>query len=223
MGKQGVIESVRRRERPNHVVSKPKRQLSPLIRAARREGVPVLGAGQVYVIKHGTDYHAEWCQVVADTWDQTPRRLLVTFLAAVGERTRCAECGQPAKAAKATATQEPQQPRPTPESPPPDTVVPLKVVGLAQGIVFLAAAQEYRQRLSETAVEPATPLYVDGRREGQVVRLDSARQEPLVLVQLDPRTTFRNGPYQVRLRHPLRRTAAKPYAVESVESVPAAQ
>ncbi|BAS07791.1 hypothetical protein AHiyo4_12130 [Arthrobacter sp. Hiyo4] len=98
-------------------------------------------------------------------------------------------------------------------------MVPLKVIGLAHGILFLAAGQEYRERFKETAVEPATPLWVDGRRDGMVVRLDCSHDEPLVLVQLDPRATFRNGPYQVRLRHPLRRSATKPYAVESVESV----
>ncbi|MCO4238606.1 hypothetical protein NG702_14480 [Pseudarthrobacter sp. MDT3-28] len=222
----------------------PKRQLSPLIRkfvngsrlaqaetrglgelkpvepAARREGLPVLGDDQVYVMKYGTVYHAAWCPVVADSWDHAPRRLLVTLLAAVGERTRCAECNRHAKAARASAAQEyHQQARPTPEPPPPDAVVPLKVNGLAHGILFLAAGQEYRERFKETAVEPATPLWVDGRRDGMVVRLDSASDEPLVLVQLDPRATFRNGPYQVRLRHPLRRSATKPYAVESVESV----
>lgn len=221
----------------------PKRQLSPLIRkyvngsrpaqvetrglgefkpvepAARREGVPVLGDDQVYVMKYGTVYHTAWCPVVADRWDHAPRRLLVTLLAAVGERTRCAECNH-AKAARASAAQEcHQHARPTPEPPPPDAVVPLKVIGLAHGILFLAAGQEYRERFKETAVEPATPLWVDGRRDGMVVRLDSASDEPLVLVQLDPRATFRNGPYQVRLRHPLRRSATKPYAVESVESV----
>jgi hypothetical protein len=69
-------------------------------------------------------------------------------------------------------------------------------------------------------VEPATPLLVGGRRDGMVVRLDPARDEPLLIVQLDPRATFRNGPYQVRLRPPLQRSATKPYAVESVEPAP---
>ncbi len=239
-----MIESVPPHREAPHFVPIPKRQLSPLIRrylnvsrpaqaearglgevkpvepAARREGVPLLGDDQVYVMKYGTDYHTAWCQVVADNWDHAPRRLLVTQLAAVGERTRCAECYRHAKAARASAAQEyHQQPRPTPEPPPPDAVVPLKVIGMAHGILFLAAEQEYRERLKETAVEPATPLYVDGRREGIVVRLDSASDEPLLIVQLDPRATFRNGPYQARLRHPLRRSATKPYAVESVESV----
>ena len=69
-------------------------------------------------------------------------------------------------------------------------------------------------------MEPATPLLVGGRRDGMVVRLDPARDEPLLIVQLDPRATFRNGPYQVRLRPPLQRSATKPYAVESVEPAP---
>lgn len=222
----------------------PKRQLSPLIRkyvkgsrpapaetrglgelkpvepAARRKGVPVLGDDQVYVIKYGTVYHTAWCPVVADSWEHAPRRLLVTLLAAVGERTRCAECNRHARAAGTSAAQDYHQLAwSTPEPPPPDAVVPLKVIGLAHGILFLAAGQEYRERFRETAVEPATPLWVDGRRDGMVVRLDCSHDEPLVLVQLDPRATFRNGPYQVRLRHPLRRSATKPYAVESVESV----
>lgn len=222
----------------------PKRQLSPLIRkylnvsrpaqaeprglgelrpvepAGRREGVPLLGDDQVYVIKYGTDYHVAWCQVVANAWEHAPRRLLVTLLEAVGERTRCPECDRHAKAARASAAQEyHQQSRPAPRPPPSEAVVPLRVMGLAHGILFLAAGQEYRERLKETAVERATPLYVDGRRDGIVVRLDCARDEPLLVVQLDPRATFRNGPYQVRLRHPLRRSATKPYAVEAVESV----
>jgi hypothetical protein len=99
-------------------------------------------------------------------------------------------------------------------------VIPLKVVGIAHGILFLAAAPEHRERLRETAVEPATPMYVGGRRDGMVVRLDAGRDEPLVVVQMDPRATFRNGPYQVRLRRPLLRSASKPYAVESVEPSP---
>jgi hypothetical protein len=69
-------------------------------------------------------------------------------------------------------------------------------------------------------VEPATPLSVGGRRDGMVVRLDAARAEPLLVVQLDPRVTFKDGPYQVRLRRPLQRSATKPYAVESVEPAP---
>jgi hypothetical protein len=244
VGKQGVIESVPPHREAPHFVQIPKRQLSPLIRkylsvsrpaqaearglgelkpvepAARREGVPLLGDDQVYVMKYGTDYHTAWCQVVADNWDHAPRRLLVTLLAAVGARTRCAECNEYAKAARAAASQEyHQQSLHTPEPPPTDSVIPLKVIGMAHGILFLAAGQEHRERLKETAVEPATPLYVDGRRDGMVVRLDSAHDEPLLLVQLDPRATFRNGLYQVRLRRPLRRSATKPYAVESVESV----
>ena len=79
---------------------KPKRQLTPLIRkylkvneaahaeaggfgelkpvepAARREGAPIAGDDQVYVMKYGTDYHTAWCRVVADKWDHSPRGLL---------------------------------------------------------------------------------------------------------------------------------------------------
>lgn len=247
-GQVGVIESVPPHREAPHFVPIPKRRLSPLIRkylnvsrpaqaearsfgelkpvepAARRDGVPLLGDDQVYVLKHGTDYHPAWCDVVADNWDHAPRRLLVTLLTAVGERTRCAECDRHAKAARPSAVQEYlQQPGTTPERPQPDTVIPLTVTGMAHGILFLAAGQEYRERLKETAVEPATPLYVDGRREGVVVRLDSAQDEPLLLVQLDPRATFRNGPYQVRLRRPLLRSATKAYAVESVELVESVQ
>ena len=222
----------------------PKRQLSPLIRkylnvsrpaqaeprglgelkpvepAGRREGMPLLGDDQVFVMKYGTDYHTAWCKAVADTWEHAPRRLLVTLLDAVGERTRCTECDRHTKAARASAAPDyHQQSRPTPEPAAPDAVIPLKVMGLAHGILFLAAGQEHRERLKETAVERATPLYVDGRRDGMVVRVDCSRDEPLLVVQLDPRATFRDGPYQVRLRHPLRRSATKPYAVDLVEFV----
>jgi hypothetical protein len=184
-----------------------------------REGVPVLGDDQVYVMKYGTDYHLAWCQVVADTWEHAPRRLLVTLLEAVGERTGCTECDRHAKAGRSSGAQDNVPTWPTPESAAPDAVIPLKVMGLAHGILFLAAGQEYRERLQETAVERATPLYVNGRRDGVVVRLDFASDQPLVLAQLDPRVTFRDGPYQVRLRLPLRRSATKPYAVDSVEFV----
>lgn len=63
-------------------------------------------------------------------------------------------------------------------------------------------------------------LSVGGRRDGTVVRLDAGQDEPLLLVQLDPRATFRNGPYQVRLRRPMLRSATKAYAVASVEPAP---
>lgn len=114
------------------------------------------------------------------------------------------------------------QPQPTPEPPPPEIVIRLRVIGVAHGILFLAAGAEYQEHLRETALEPATPLSVDGLREGMVVRLDASRAEPLIVVQLDPRATFRDGPYQVRLRRPLQRSATKPYAVASVEPVPGA-
>jgi hypothetical protein len=196
-------------------------ELKPVEPAARREGVPLLGDDQVYVMKYGREYHTAWCQVVADKWGHAPRGLLVTLLADVGARTRCQECDRPLKTARASSSHEYQmQPRPTPAPPPPDAVIPLRVVGVSHGILFLAAGPEYQERLKETAVEPATPLLVDGRRDGMVVRVDAARDEPLLLVQLDPRATFRNGPYQVRLRRPLQRSATKAYAVESVEPAP---
>ena len=74
--------------------------------------------------------------------------------------------------------------------------------------------------MRKTAVEPATPLLVAGRRDGMVKRVDAARNEPLLVVQLDPRATFRHGPYEVRLRRPLQRSATKPYAVASVGPAP---
>lgn len=46
------------------------------------------------------------------------------------------------------------------------------------------------------------------------VRIEGARDEPLMVVQLEPRATLRDGPYQVRLRYPLQRSASKLYAVE---------
>jgi hypothetical protein len=226
-------------------VPTPKRQLSPLIRkylktsqpaqadarglgelkpvepAGRWEGMPVLGDDQVYVMKYGTEYHTAWCQAVAEKWEHAPRGLLVTLYADVGTRTWCEDCGLPLEPEEATTAQEHEMaPRPTREPATPDAVIPLKVVGLAHGILFLAAGPEHRERLKETAVEPSTPLYVEGRRDGMVVRLDAARDEPLVVVQLDPRATFVDGPYQVRLRRPLQRSATKPYAVESVEPAP---
>lgn len=187
--------------------------------AARRDGVPVLGEDQVYVIKYATDYHRAWCQVVADAWDQAPRGLHVTLLADVGERSGCMECDVLMK--KMSSAQENKlQPHPSPRLPPSDALIPLKVIGVAHGILFLAAGQEHQERLNETAVEPATPLSVDGRRDGMVVRLDATRTEPLLVVQLDPRATVTEGPYQMHLRRPLQRSATKPYAVESVEPAP---
>ena len=220
---------------------KPRRQLNPLIRkylnitepdhadasdlgglkpvepAARRDGAPVIGDDQVYVMKYGTDYHTAWCRVVADKWDHSPRGLLVTLLADVGGRTRCQECGRPGKRAREASGRESPAQAPLTAEPLPDAVIPLRVIGVAHGILFLAAGPEYRELLKDTAVEPATVLSVGGRRDGTVVRLDAVRDEPLLLVQLDPRATFRNGPYQVRLRRPLQRSATKGYAVASVE------
>jgi hypothetical protein len=198
-------------------------ELKPVEPAARREGAPVLGDDQVYVMKYGTEYHTAWCQVVADKWGHAPRGLRVTLLADVGARTRCKECDRPLTAARASSAQDFQmQPRPAPEPPPPEAMIPLRVIGVAHGILFLAAGPEYQERLKETALEPATPLSVGGRRDGMVVRLDASRAEPLLVVQLDPRATFLDGPYQMRLRRPLQRSATKPYAVASVEPVPRA-
>lgn len=203
----------------NHSAARGLGELKPVEPAARRDGVPVLGEDQVYVIKYATDYHRAWCQVVADAWDQAPRGLHVTLLADVGERSGCMECDVLMK--KMSSAQENKlQPHPSPRLPPSDALIPLKVIGVAHGILFLAAGQEHQERLNETAVEPATPLSVDGRRDGMVVRLDATRTEPLLVVQLDPRATVTEGPYQMHLRRPLQRSATKPYAVESVEPAP---
>jgi hypothetical protein len=216
-----LIRKYLRTSHPDHAEARVLGELKPVEPAARQEGVPLLDDDQVYVMKYGTKYHTAWCQGVADKWDHAPRGLHVTLLADVGARIRCKECERTLKAARASSVQEHQmQPRPTPEPPPPDTVIPLRVIGVAHGILFLVAGPEYQERLKETAVEPATPLYVGGRRDGMVVRLDAARAEPLLVVQLDPRVTFRDGPYQVRLRRPLQRSATKPYAVASVEPAP---
>ncbi len=216
-----LIRKYLKTNHPDHPVTRGLGEIRPVEPAARREGMPLLGDDQVYVMKHGTKYHPAWCQVVADKWAHAPRGLLVTLLSDVGGRARCKECVRVLNSATAQPAQEHQTPtRPTPEPPPPGAVIPLKVVGIAHGILFLAAGPEHRERLKDTAVEPATPMYVGGRRDGMVVRLDAGRDEPLVVVQMDPRATFRNGPYQVRLRRPLLRSASKPYAVDSVEPVP---
>lgn len=192
-------------------------ELKPVEPAGRRNGAPLLGDDQVYVMKYESKYHTAWCQVVADKWDRSPRGLLVTQLADVGGRSRCRQCDRPLKSGRAAISEgERIPPRPA-SQPSPETVVPLRVVGVSHGILFLAAAQEYRGILRQTAVEPATAMLVEGKREGIVLRIDAGRDEPLVLVQLDPRVTFQDGPYQVRLRRPLLRSATKPYAVASVE------
>lgn len=183
-------------------------------------GAPVLGPDHVYVMKHGSEYHTGWCRAVDDTWDQAPRRLLVTRLADVGARSRCRECVRSLNAVGGSPAKDHPLQLPTAQALAPEPAIPLRVVGVAHGILFLAAGQEYRDRLRETSVEPATPLLVDGQRHGMVVRIEAARDEPLLVVQLDPRATFRDGPYQVRLRRPLQRSASKPYAVESVEPAP---
>jgi hypothetical protein len=193
-------------------------ELNPVEPASRRGGAPVLGDDQVYVLKHGRTYHTAWCQAVADKWDHAPRGLLVTLLADVGARTRCTECDRPEnRRRRPPARRDGLQQLPTAEVVQPDTVIPLRVIGVAHGILFLSAGVEYQELLKDTAVEPATVLSVDGRRDGTVVRLDVGRDEPRLTVQLDPRATFRDGPYQMRLRRPLQRSATKAYAVASVE------
>lgn len=197
-------------------------ELKPVEPASRHGGAPVLGGDQVYVLKHGRTYHTGWCQAVADKWDHAPRGLLVTLLADVGARTRCTECDR-TKNRPENRRRRPSlpgvglQPLPTEEAVQPDAVIPLRVIGVAHGILFLSAGMEYQELLRDTAVEPATVLSVNGRRDGTVVRLDVGRDEPRLTVQLDPRATFRDGPYQMRLRRPLQRSATKAYAVASVE------
>lgn len=58
----------------------------------RSDGSPILGEGQVFVMKTGTRYHTRWCDVVAHKWDEAPRGLLVTTLGDVGLRTECGNC-----------------------------------------------------------------------------------------------------------------------------------
>ena len=196
-------------------------ELKPVEPAAWRDGVPLIGEDQAYVLKHGTAYHSSWCQAVSDKWDTAPRGLLVARLTDVGARTPCPECARLLKVATSLPVQKGQASLgSTPQPRSSDWVVPLRVIGLAHGVLFLAATPEHRARLKETAVEPATPLYVGGQRDGMVVRLDAGRAEPLLVVQMDPRATFRDGPYQARLRHPLQRSATKPFAVACIEPAP---
>ena len=166
-------------------------------------------------MKNGKEYHPAWCPVVADKWSSAPRGLLVTVLADVGTRARCQECDRSLKTVTGPLSGEhEEQPRPTRQ---PDMVIPLRVVGFSHGVLFLAAGPKYQHRLKQTAVEPATPLLVDGLRHGMLLRVDASRQEPLLVIQMDPRAKFRSGAYQVRLRLPLQRSATKPYAVDSIE------
>ena len=69
-------------------------------------------------------------------------------------------------------------------------------------------------------MEPATSLLVGGQRDGRVLRIETTRHEPILVIQLDPRATFRDGPYRVHLRRPPQRSGTKPYAAESVEPDP---
>lgn len=172
-------------------------------------------------MKNGEEYHPAWCQVVAHKWDSGPRGLLVTRLADVGMRTRCPECDRYLRSATGSRPKEHnKEPGPTRQA---ETVIPLRVVGLSHGVLFLAAGPKYQHLLMQTAVERATPLLVDGLRHGVLLRVDASRQEPLLVIQMDPRVKFRSGSYQVRLRRPLRRSAAKPYAVDSIEPAPRAR
>ncbi len=189
--------------------------LRPVEPAARREGKPLLGEDQVYVMKYGEEYHPAWCHIVSDKWSTAPRGLLVTLLADVGTRARCQECDRSLKSVTESFAKEHER-SPGPDRQP-DTAIPLRVVGFSHGILFLAAGPKYQEVLKQTAVEPATPLLVDGRRHGMLLRVDASRQEPLLVIQMDPRAKFRNGSYQVRLRLPLQRSATKPYAVDLVE------
>ncbi|UZX03652.1 hypothetical protein F8G81_14320 [Arthrobacter sp. CDRTa11] len=190
----------------------------PVEPASRHNGVPVLGPDQAFVMKQGTTYHTDWCQAVADKWDHAPRGLLVTLLADIGARTPCTDCDRPRKTRGVPSARADRLPPPLlAEALPPDATIPLRVIGVAHGILFLAAGVEYQEVLRNTAVEPATMLFVDGRRDGMVVRLDAVHGEPRLTVQLDPRATFRDGPYHLRLRRPLLRSATKAYAVDSVE------
>ena len=191
-------------------------ELKPVQPAAWREGRPILGRDQVYVMKYGREFHTQWCQAVADKWASAPRGLLVTLLADVGTRARCQQCSRAAPAARERPTRGRHSPEPAAAA----SVIPLRVVGIAHGILYLAARPEFRELLSETAVEPATPLLVGSKRDGMVVRVDVSRDEPLLVVQMDPRASFRDVPYQARLRAPLQRSATKPYAVESIEPAP---
>ena len=179
--------------------------------------MPVLGPDQVYVLKHGSEYHTGWCPAVEDKWDRAPRGLLVTLLSDIGARTPCRDCDRSSNAVGGLSAEGDHMQVPAAQALAPGLPIPLRVVGVAHGILFLAAGPEYRDRLRETAVEPASPLLVDGRRNGIVVRIEAARDEPLMVVQMDPRATFRDGPYQVRLRRPLQRSASKLFAVEAVE------
>lgn len=200
---------------PRRAEAKDIGDLRAVAPAARRsDGAPLLGDGQVYVLKHGTEFHTAWCTAVDEKWRTGPRGLLVTSLDDVGGRSPCTVCAVEPAAPESATTDGPGTALEEPAS---ETVIPLRVVGVAHGIVFLAAGQEHRELFQETAVEPATPLSMDGRRDGMVVRLDPASDEPLVVVQLDPRVTFEDGPYQLRVRAPLQRSATKPYAVAAVE------
>lgn len=68
-------------------------RLKPIRPASKRsDGSPVLGDGQVYVIKTGKVYHPYWCDVVGNKWDNNPKGLLVTLLADVGARQPCHNC-----------------------------------------------------------------------------------------------------------------------------------
>lgn len=184
-------------------------------------GAPVLGPGQVYIIKNSQEFHAEWCAAVEERWLHAPRRLRVSPVSEVGAMTPCPTCSPPASPGSGDADAPTHSVNRVPDSqaeaPVDETLIPLEVVGLAHGILFLSASEEHRDLLQRTSVEPATPFINRGQREGVVVRVDASHSNPMVVVQLDPRAPFRVGPYHLALRRPLLRSATKPYAVESVE------
>lgn len=184
-------------------------------------GAPVLGPGQVYIIRNSEEFHAEWCAAVQERWLHAPRRLRIGSVSEVGAMRPCPICSPPANPGTGDDETITHAVHPVPDSraeaPVTETLIPLEVVGLAHGILFLSTPEEHRDLLRGTSVEPATPLINRGQREGLVVRIDASRSKPMVVVQLDPRAPFRVGPYHLALRRPLLRSATKPYAVESVE------
>lgn len=58
-------------------------------------GSPILGSGQVYVMRSATVFHSIWCMVVADTWDNDPPGLLVIAEETIGGRRECKSCKDP--------------------------------------------------------------------------------------------------------------------------------
>lgn len=69
--------------------------------AYREDGSPLLAAGQVYVTRAGQKYHPAWCTVMAETFAEHPKTILVTAQADVGERPMCGACANPVQASDA--------------------------------------------------------------------------------------------------------------------------